>query len=443
MSDEAAVYLTASSLRQCSQPQQQHQHQQHPLASLASSVQGIQSALAGRSSPSRAPLPVPRRQKPSKGVSAGVEHCLGAPASPVASANSQIAGNGSQRASRAAGLVFATVPGASSILSSADEQPLLLLSDTVRHIFAGTAARTLAQAFIHPLDTIKTRLQVAAPAQELASWRNNVREHPLDLYIGKRRVVHTGNWLINGPRDVYLGLTGAIVGTLPTSLVYFAAYEWCKQQLEKRSSSSSALTHLGSASFGAVASVFVRVPADTVKHRVQAYVFPNVLQATQTIYRSRGLGGFYAGLLPTLLRDVPEIAIQFTLYEKLRQVFQKKDSAKLETWQHLVLGGLSGASAALATTPLDLIKTRLQVGSAGSVRQAVALTVQEQGPKGLFAGLGPRMSQAAAMSALFFTFFEFWKATLKTDRTAADRLLMPKILRKRRQHVWKRQFSFQ
>ena len=40
-------------------------------------------------------------------------------------------------------------------------------------------------------------MQVASPAQKLASWRNSVREHPLDLYIGKRRVVHTGNWLIN------------------------------------------------------------------------------------------------------------------------------------------------------------------------------------------------------------------------------------------------------
>ena len=27
-------------------------------------------------------------------------------------------------------------------------------------VLAGTAARTMAQAFIHPIDTIKTRLQV-------------------------------------------------------------------------------------------------------------------------------------------------------------------------------------------------------------------------------------------------------------------------------------------
>ena len=29
----------------------------------------------------------------------------------------------------------------------------------VRHIIAGTAARTMAQCFIHPIDTVKTRLQ--------------------------------------------------------------------------------------------------------------------------------------------------------------------------------------------------------------------------------------------------------------------------------------------
>ena len=35
----------------------------------------------------------------------------------------------------------------------------------VRHVFAGTAARTMAQAIIHPIDTVKTRLQV--PSDQL------------------------------------------------------------------------------------------------------------------------------------------------------------------------------------------------------------------------------------------------------------------------------------
>ena len=43
--------------------------------------------------------------------------------------------------------------------------------------------------------------------------------------------------------------------------------------------SAQAVTHRGSASAGAVVSAFVRVPTDTLKHRVQAYVLPDVFRA--------------------------------------------------------------------------------------------------------------------------------------------------------------------
>ena len=59
---------------------------------------------------------------------------------------------------------------------------------------------------------------------------------------------------------------------------------------------------------------------------------------------AEGVRGLYHGLLPTLLRDVPEIAIQFTLYERLRKAVQRRRAVdKLRTWEHLILGGLSGA----------------------------------------------------------------------------------------------------
>lgn len=80
-----------------------------------------------------------------------------------------------------------------------------------------------------------------------------------------------------GPRDLYLGVWGSILGTLPTAAVYFATYEWCKGKLEARQC-GQALTHVASASAGAVISAFVKTPSDTLKHQVQAYFFPNVWQ---------------------------------------------------------------------------------------------------------------------------------------------------------------------
>lgn len=334
---------------------------------------------------------------------------------------------------------FALVP-TQLLVESAD--PILLLSDTVRHVCAGTAARTMAQAIIHPIDTVKTRLQVTAPALKLQRWQQRIKDNPLDLYVANRRVVHTKNWLIRGPKDVYRGLTGAVLGTIPTAMLYFTTYEWCKTRLEARGA-PSAITHLASASAGAVMSAFIRVPTDTIKHRVQAYMEKDVFLGARHILASEGIRGLYQGLVPTLMRDVPEIAIQFALYEKLRKVVEsRRGLAKLHTWEHLVVGGFSGACAATATMPLDFAKTTIQCGSSQPVRQVLKAAVQQHGPAGLFRGMTPRVCQTAIMSAMFFTLFEFWKAQLKPHhhRGTRDRLLEPKIWHKQRTHVWKRQF---
>lgn len=161
--------------------------------------------------------------------------------------------------------------------------------------------------------------------------------------------------------------------------------------------------HVASAGLGAMASACVRVPADTLKHRVQAYRHPNVFAAAGSICASpAGWRGLYSGFVPTILRDIPEIAIQFAAYDSLRCCVQRRRGdgdagsggapaapAKLQTWEHLTLGGASGALAAVATCPLDVLKTRLQTGgSAGQpARGVLAATLRQHGVAGLFAGL--------------------------------------------------------
>ncbi|CAD7699193.1 unnamed protein product [Ostreobium quekettii] len=122
---------------------------------------------------------------------------------------------------------------------------------------------------------------------------------------------------------------------------------------------------------------------------------------------------------------------------------RRREKKKLQTWEHLVLGGACGACAAVLTMPLDVAKTTIQCGrTKAPLFQALTITLQEKGMKGLFAGLYPRITQVATMSAVFFTLFEFWKLQLKPQRfrDPEDRLLGSKIYGKRRRKVWKRQF---
>jgi hypothetical protein len=80
---------------------------------------------------------------------------------------------------------------------------------------------------------------------------------------------------------------------------------------------------------------------------------------------------------------------QFTLYENLRRLVERRRRvAKLRTWEHLLLGGLSGATAASATMPLDFAKTVLQTGTSSQpIQRVFATQLREKGVGGLFAGM--------------------------------------------------------
>lgn len=84
--------------------------------------------------------------------------------------------------------------------------------------------------------------------------------------------------------------------------------------------------------------------------------------------------------LPTLLRDVPEMAIQFSVYETLRKlVMNRRGGQKLYTWEHLLLGGVAGAAAACCTMPMDFVKTRQQCGQRLGVIALVQLVHANDG----------------------------------------------------------------
>ena len=39
-------------------------------------------------------------------------------------------------------------------------------------------------------------VQVTAPARRLLSWRHKIKAKAVDIYFGRRRVIHANNWLV-------------------------------------------------------------------------------------------------------------------------------------------------------------------------------------------------------------------------------------------------------
>ena len=112
----------------------------------------------------------------------------------------------------------------------------------------------------------------------------------------------------------------------------------------------------------------------------------------------------------------------------------------LEPWQSVISGALAGAISAAATTPLDVVKTRMMTqaraivtsssGVSGIKAEAAARAhaianytytgvgsalqqiCKEEGLSALMTGIGPRMFYSASFSALGFCVFEFSRTFL-------------------------------
>lgn len=62
----------------------------------------------------------------------------------------------------------------------------------------------------------------------------------------------------------------------------------------------------------------MKVPLAVCIRSVQAGVYDNVFQAASEIRRQAGVRGLFTGFSPTLLEDVPDMAVKFAVYESLR-----------------------------------------------------------------------------------------------------------------------------
>lgn len=262
-------------------------------------------------------------------------------------------------------------------------------------LIAGACARGVAQTCLHPIDVARTRLQAK------------------------------GVSMTYSPKVFVKGIGPQFALAFPAGALQFAAYEYCKAQLGRLSVSGPALEVTCGAA-GALAASIVRVPQEVLKQRVQADIYPNALKGAQMLLKADGPRGFYQGYVATISRDVPWNALSFMFFAQAKQLFTKVTGETPSTQQNLVLGALSGMTAAVIMTPVDVVKTRLMTGGAESgLIGTMQNIITQEGAATLMKGVVPRVMFLAPLAALTLSFYEGFAKTLVSQRLniPADQLL--------------------
>ncbi|XP_050226035.1 uncharacterized protein LOC126675436 isoform X2 [Mercurialis annua] len=311
----------------------------------------------------------------------------------------------------------------------------------------GGIAGGFGEGMMHPIDTIKTRIQT----QAFFNLNPNQSQKSILQMV---RAVHAAD----GLKGFYRGVAPGVIGSLATGATYFGFIESTKKWIEESHPGLGGhWAHFIAGALGDTLGSIVFVPCEVIKQRMQVQgtrtswtnaivkdsigakssgqmygYYTGMLHAGRSILKAQGPRGLYAGYWSTLARDVPFAGLMVMFYEALKDMTEygkKKWIPNADRFIHssvegLVLGGLAGGFSAYLTTPLDVIKTRLQV-QGSTIRyngwlDAIQRIWRIEGVKGMFRGSIPRISWYIPASALTFMAVEFLREQFNDNRDSSE-----------------------
>lgn len=137
----------------------------------------------------------------------------------------------------------------------------------------------------------------------------------------------------------------------------------------------------------------------------------SVLLSIRAPVQAQGFRYLWRGLGPTLWRDVPFSGIYWASYEGWKAAFARQRHSG--TWVAFISGAVSGTTAALITSPFDVLKTRRQSlimsDPASRLTSSIPLLLEilrTEGSAALFAGILPRIAKIAPACGIMISCFE-------------------------------------
>ncbi|KAF9353008.1 hypothetical protein BGX26_009214 [Mortierella sp. AD094] len=248
------------------------------------------------------------------------------------------------------------------------------------HFESGAVSLSLSYAVMHPLDTLKTRMQV--PGGSGIAWKAVFTRETVRLLGQGFLVSSIGAGLQGGARFSFYELTKSYL--LPPTSRFQTGHNPPQHPWWLPTLSPIPATAI-SAIIGDLASSVIKVPREVVTSRLQTGYYIGVPNAPaggvnagyvfRAVLRDEGVRGLFRGFWSTTARDCPFMVILFTTYENFKafhtrnmvtQITSDPDyiasspvEVKIPPMTSTLFGGISGFLAGYFTTPMDVIRTRI------------------------------------------------------------------------------------
>uniref|UniRef100_A0A2I9LPF7 Phosphate carrier protein, mitochondrial n=1 Tax=Centruroides hentzi TaxID=88313 RepID=A0A2I9LPF7_9SCOR len=294
--------------------------------------------------------------------------------------------------------------------------------------FGGVLSCGITHTAVVPLDLVKCRIQTN-PAKYKSIFNGfsvTVRE--------------------DGARGLVKGWAPTAIGYSMQGLGKFGFYEVFKilyggilgEELSYTWRTSLYLAASASAEFFADIAL---CPMEAVKVRIQTQPGcpPMLRVVAPMIWKDEGLSGFYKGIAPLWMRQIPYTMMKFACFERTVELLYKhvvpKPRDQCSKPEQLVVtfaaGYIAGVFCAIVSHPADTVVSKLNQEKGSTAIEAA----KKLGWKGLWKGLTPRIIMIGTLTALQWFIYDAVKVWLRLPRPPPPE--MPESLKKKLQEKQK------
>lgn len=318
-------------------------------------------------------------------------------------------------------------PSASSIATSSSASTKILKPAnndlTWRPFVFGGIASVVAECSTFPIDTSKTRLQIQGQALDNSELKSRIRY---------RGMLHAISSIAKeeGAAALYFGIKPALLRQATYGTIKFGLYYRLKRLIVGKDTRQESLSiNVFCGVVAGASSAAITAPTDVLKVRMQAQTGrvnhkESLVRCFGDIYQKEGVKGLWRGVGPTSQRAAVVVGVELPVYDGTKSwLLSRVGDGVLN---HFISSMAAGLASAAASTPIDVIKTRIMnqrnlrttIGPAGTSTitmpyhlyqgslDCLVQTVKHEGVWALYKGFIPNWIRLGPWNVVFFLTFE-------------------------------------